>query len=45
MSIRQHALMQDTGNKNTTALLSIEGNVPAMLMTAQTGTDVITASA
>jgi hypothetical protein len=37
--------MQDTRNQNTTPLLPTEENVPAMLMTAQAGTDVITASA
>src|SRR5271154_5087406 len=45
MTIGQHPLMQDTGNQGPATLLPIEHDVPAMLMTAQARTDVITGSA
>jgi hypothetical protein len=40
MSTGQHALMQDSRNQNTTAPLSVEYDMPAMLMPAQTRTNV-----
>lgn len=45
VSIEQHALMQDAGNKNTVTLPAVEHNVLAMLQAAQAGTHVITGPA
>jgi hypothetical protein len=45
MSFRQHSLMQDARDQNAAALLPIEQNVLAMLMTTQPRTNVVTESA
>jgi len=45
VSTGQHALMQNARNQNTPAPLAVEYDVPAMLMTAQTGANLITRSA
>jgi hypothetical protein len=41
VSIGQHALMQDARNQDAAALLAIEHDVHAMLMTAQAKPNVI----
>jgi len=45
MSFGQHALMQDAGNQNTSALLPIEQDMLAMLMAAQARTNFVAESA
>jgi hypothetical protein len=45
VSFREHTLMQDAGNEDASALLPVEQDVPAMLMSAQAGANVITDAA
>jgi hypothetical protein len=45
VSLGQHALMQDSRNQNTTEPLAVEYDVPAMLMTAQAGANLVIESA
>jgi PIN domain nuclease of toxin-antitoxin system len=41
VSVRQHALVQDSRNQDTTSLLAIEHHVSALLHTAKAGANMI----
>jgi len=45
MSFGEHALMKNARNHDAFRFLPVKHDVPAMLMTAQTGANVITKSA
>jgi len=41
LSLRQHALMQDTTNQNASRLVPVEHNMPAVFHTMETSANVI----
>jgi len=45
MSLRQHALMEDAGNRDSAGVLAIEQDMFAVLKAAQAGTDMLAKAA
>ena len=45
MSFGKHALVQNAGDQNTSGVLPVENDVPAVFHAPQAGADIITASA